>query len=136
MVVIKLLRPTFILLPLFIENLKNQMMKNFFLMCCFVIGIATVSHAQGMRMSPEARTKMMTDSLNLTQVLAVLKTSQTQMDSVRNAGGDRTAMRPIMMSSNQKILGILTADQKAKYQAMMKNMRARMQQQGGGGGGN
>jgi len=116
------------------------MMKKILLMCCLVIGIATVSHAQGMRMSPEARTKMMTDSLNLTstqqtQVLAVLKTSQTQMDSVRNAGGDRTAMRPIMMSSNQKILGILTDDQKAKYQAMMKNMRARMQQQGGGGGG-
>jgi protein CpxP len=138
MVVIKLLRPTFILLPLFIENLKNQMMKNFFLMCCFVIGIATVSHAQGMRMSPEARTKMMTDSLNLTsdqqtQVLAVLKTSQTQMDSVRNAGGDRSAMRPIMMSSNQKIMGILTDTQKAKYQAMIANMRAKMRNGGGGG---
>jgi protein CpxP len=108
------------------------------LVCCLVIGIATVSHAQGMRMSPEARTKMMTDSLNLTsdqqtQVLAVLKTSQTQMDSVRNAGGDRSAMRPIMMSSNQKIMGILTDTQKAKYQAMIANMRAKMRNGGGGG---
>ena len=111
------------------------MMKKILLMCCLVIGIATVSHAQGMRMSPEDRTKMMTDSLNLTgtqqtQVLAVLKTSQTQMDSVRNAGGDRTAMRPIMMSSNQKIMGILTDTQKAKYQAMMANMRAKMRSNG------
>jgi len=114
-------------------------MRKLFLACCLVIGIATVSHAQGMRLTPEARTKMMTDSLNLTsaqstQVLSILKTSQTQMDSVRNAGGDRTAMRPIMMSSNQKIMGVLTDDQKAKYQAMMKNMRAKMQSGGGGGG--
>ena len=114
-------------------------MRKLFLACCLVIGIATVSHAQGMRLTPEARTKMMSDSLNLTsaqstQVLSILKTSQTQMDSVRNAGGDRTAMRPIMMSSNQKIMGVLTDDQKAKYQAMMKNMRAKMQSGGGGGG--
>ncbi len=115
-------------------------MRKLFLACCLVIGMATVSHAQGMRLSPEARTKMMTDSLNLTsaqstQILAVLKTSQTQMDSIRNAGGDRSAMRPIMMSTNQKVMSILTDDQKAKYQAMMKNMRARMQSMGGGGGG-
>jgi protein CpxP len=113
-------------------------MKKILLMCCLVIGIATVSRAQGMmRMSPEDRTKMMTDSLKLTsdqssQILAVLKTSQTQMDSARNAGGDRSAMRPMMMATNQKIMAILTDDQKAKYKAMMMNMRAKMKPMGGG----
>jgi protein CpxP len=119
-------------------------MRKLLLMCCLVIGITAASHAQGMRMSPEDRTKMMTDSLKLTsdqqtKVLAILKTSQTQMDSLRSAGGDRSAMRPIMMSSNQKISAILTDDQNAKYKQMMANMRAKMQGMrgnGGGGGGN
>jgi len=116
-------------------------MKKILLMCCFVIGIATVSHAQGMRMTPEARTKVLTDSLQLTstqstQILAIYKASAAQRDSVRNAGGDMSAMRPIMTAANQKVMAILTDTQKAAYIQMMKNMRAKMQQQGGGGGGN
>jgi len=117
-------------------------MKKLLLVCCFLIGFTAISHAQGGGMrSPEARVKMLQDSLKLTpdqstQVLAIYKASAAQRDSVKNAGGDRDAMRSIMMSANDKILAILTDDQKAAYKKMQANMRAKMQQNGGGGGGN
>jgi protein CpxP len=114
-------------------------MKKFLLMCCFFIVIAAASHAQGrMRMSPEDRAKGMQTQLKLTddqttQITAILKTSAAQRDSVKNAGGDREAMRPIMMAANQKIQAILTDDQKVAYKQMMDDMRAKMQNGGGGG---
>ena len=111
-------------------------------MCCFVIGITAVSHAQqggGMRMSPEDRAKAMQTQLKLTddqtaQITTIFKTAAAQRDSVKNAGGDREAMRPIMMAANQKIQAILTPDQQAAYKQMMADMRAKMQNGGGGGG--
>lgn len=111
-------------------------------MCCFVIGITAASHAQnggGMRMSPEDRAKAMQTQLKLTddqtsQVLVILKTSAAKRDSIRNAGGDREAMRPVMMEANQKIQAILTPDQQAAYKQWMADMRAKMQQNGGSGG--
>ena len=116
-------------------------MKKFLLMCCFVVGITAASHAQqggGMRMSPEDRAKAMQTQLKLTddqttQITAILKTSAAQRDSVKNAGGDRTAMRPLMMATNQKIQAVLTDDQKVAYKKMMDDMRAKMQNGGGGG---
>jgi len=116
-------------------------MKKLLLVCCFLIGFTAISHAQGGgRMTPEARLKVMQDSLKLTpdqstQVMAIYKASAAQVDSVRNAGGDRDAMRSIMTSANDKILAILTDDQKAAYKKMQANRRAKMQQNGGGGGG-
>lgn len=120
-------------------------MKKLLLMCCFVIGISAVSRAQGgggrgMR-SPEDRVKMMQTQLKLTddqtaKILTIYKESATKRDSVRNAGGDRTAMRPIMMEANTKVQAILTDDQKAAWKKMMEDMRAQRQQNGGGGGGN
>lgn len=120
-------------------------MKKLLLMCCFVIGISAVSRAQGGggggRMTPEDRVKMMQTSLKLTddqsaQILAIYKASAAKRDSVRNAGGDREAMRPIMMEANTKVQAILTDDQKATWKKMMEDMRAKQQNGGGGGGGN
>ena len=110
-------------------------------MCCFVIGITAVSHAQqggGMRMSPEDRAKAMQTQLKLTddqtaQITTIFKTAAAQRDSVKNAGGHREAMRPIMMAANQKIQAILTDDQKVAYKKMMDDMRAKMQNGGSGG---
>jgi protein CpxP len=118
-------------------------MKKFLLMCCFVIGITAVSHAQqggGMRMSPADRAKAMQTQLKLTddqtaQVTTILTTAGAKRDSVMKAGGDRSAMRPIMMDANQKIQAILTPDQQAAYKQMQADMRAKMQQNGGGNGG-
>jgi len=110
------------------------------LMCFFLIGISAVSRAQGMRMSPEDRVAAMKTQLNLTddqsaKILAILKDGAAKRDSVRNAGGDRDAMRPIMMATNEKVKAVLTPDQQTAYQKMMDDMRAKMQQGGGGGGG-
>lgn len=116
-------------------------MKKFLLMCCFVIGITAVSRAQGGgRMTPEDRVTAMKTNLKLTddqsaKILAIYKDANVKRDSVRNAGGDRTAMRPIMEATNAKIQAILTDDQKAAYKKMMEDMRAKMQQNSGGGGG-
>src|ERR1700733_9089708 len=120
-------------------------MKKILLICCFLLGIAAVSHAQGggQRMSPADRAKQMQTQLNLNddqtaKITAILQTQATKMDSVRTAAnGDRDAMRagmtPIRTATNDKIKAILTPEQATAYQKMLDEMRARMQ---GGGGGN
>ncbi len=112
-------------------------MKKFLLMCCFLLGITAVSRAQGGgRMSPEDRVAAMKTNLKLTddqstKILAIYKESAVKRDSIRNAGGDREAMRPIMQATNEKVMGVLTDEQKVAYKKMMDEMRARMQQGGG-----
>ncbi len=115
-------------------------MKKFLLMCCFLVGVTAVSRAQGgMRMSPEDRAKQLQTQLKLsddqtTKVTAIYTAMAKSVDSLRNAGGDRTAFRPIMQSANDKVKALLTPDQATAYQKMMDERRARMQQGGGGGG--
>lgn len=117
------------------------------LMCCFLMGMAAVSHAQGggMRKSPEDRAKDLQTQLKLTddqtaKVTAVYKEQATKMDSVRTAAnGDRDAMRSAMMpmrkATNDKIKAILTPDQATTFDKIQKDMMDRMRQGGGGGGG-
>lgn len=119
-------------------------MKKILLMCCFLMGIAAVSRAQGggMRRSPEERAKELQTQLKLTddqttKVTAIYKEQATKMDSVRTAAnGDRSAMRgamrPMMEATNTKIKAILTADQAAAYDKAMKERMDRMRQGGGG----
>ena len=116
-------------------------------MCCFLMGIAAVSHAQGggMRKSPEDRAKDLQTQLKLTddqttKVTAVYKEQATKMDSVRTAAnGDRDAMRSAMMpmrkATNDKIKAILTPEQATAFEKIQKDMMDRMRQGGGGGGG-
>jgi len=112
------------------------------LVCCLFLGIAAVSRAQGggQRRTPEERAKMLQTQLKLTDdqtaKITVIYTAQTtKMDSIRTAGGDRSAMMPIMQATNDKIKALLTPDQATAYQKMLDERRARMQQGGGGGGG-
>jgi Spy/CpxP family protein refolding chaperone len=118
-------------------------MKKILLLCCLFLGIAAVSRAQGgrQRRSPEERAKMLQTQLKLTddqtaKITVIYKDQSVKADSIRNAGGDFSAMRPVMEAANVKIKAILTADQAAAFQKMMDDRRARMQQGGGGGGGN
>ncbi|WP_183572211.1 hypothetical protein HDF18_03955 [Mucilaginibacter sp. X5P1] len=116
-------------------------MKKFLLICCFLIGITAVSRAQGMRMSPEDRVAALKTKLNLTddqssKILVIYKDAAAKRDSVMKAGGDRSAMRPIMTATNDKVQAVLTPDQQVAYKKMMDDMRAKMQNGGGGGGGN
>ena len=122
-------------------------MKKFLLMCCFLMGIAAVSYAQGggMRKSPEERAKDLQTQLKLTddqtaKVTAIYKEQAVKMDSVRTAAnGDRDAMRSAMMpmrkATNDKVKAILTPDQVTAFEKMQKDMMDRMRQGGGGGGG-
>ncbi len=116
-------------------------MKKILLMCCILLGITAVSRAQGgQRRSPEERAKMLQTQLSLTddqtaKITVIYKTMAVKMDSVRNAGGDFSAMRPMMQASNDQIKAILTPDQATAYQKILDARRAQMQQGGGGGGG-
>jgi protein CpxP len=121
-------------------------MRKILLTCCLLLGLATVSFAQGPgRMSPEDRAKQMQTQLALNddqtaKITVILKVQATKMDSIRTAAnGDRDAMRagmgPIRTSTSTQIKAILTPDQATAYQKMLDDQRARMQQGGGGGGG-
>jgi protein CpxP len=112
-------------------------MKKFLLMCCFLVGITAVSRAQGgQRMSPEERAKALQTQLKLTddqttKITAIYVASAKSVDSLRTAGGDRSAFRPIMQAANDKVKALLTPEQAAAYQKMMDERRARMQQGNG-----
>ncbi len=116
-----------------------QQYQKFLLIVAILLGLCTTSSlAQGMRMSAEDRTKMLKDSLSLTAVQAdsVLKiykvADKERQEAMSTAGDDRearmTAMRKVMDKTDTKIEGLLTPEQKTKYDAMKKARAARMQQ--------
>ena len=128
---------------------KKQIMKLVIAVGILTMMIATVSNSQrmqGMRMTPEERAKVLSDSLALdstqtVQVIAMFKDQQAAMDKIREDNQeDREAMRGAMMDlrkkTDEKIMTILTDLQKTKYQDMIKNRS--MGRMGGprGGGGN
>lgn len=112
-------------------------MKKVMLICMFLVGISAVSRAQGgQRMSAADRVKQMKTDLKLTddqatKITAIYETQTKSMDSLRTAGGDRSAMRPLMQATNDKIKAVLTAEQQAAWQKQMDERRARMQNGGG-----
>lgn len=100
--------------------------------------------AQGMRMSPEERTKQLKEQLKLDdeqtkKIEEIFKSAQEKMqEAMGNAQGDRDAMRKMMMDmrakADKEIEALLTKDQKKKYDELKKErekrMRERMQGQG------
>lgn len=88
-------------------------------------------------MSPADRAKQLQTQLSLNddqtaKITAIYQSMATKMDSVRNAGGDFSAMRPMMQASNDKIKALLTPEQATAYQKILDERRARMQNGGGG----
>jgi len=117
-------------------------MKKLLLICLFLVGISAVSRAQGggMRMNPADRAKQLQTQLKLTddqtaKVTAIYQAQSSKMDSLRTAGADRSAMRPLMQAANDQVKAILTPDQATAFQKIQDERRARMQNGGGGGGG-
>jgi protein CpxP len=113
-------------------------MKKIMMICLFLLGVSAVSFAQGrQRMSTADRVKAMKENLKLsddqvTKITAIYDAQTKSMDSLRTAGGDRAAMRPMMQAANDKVKAILTPEQAAAWQKQMDEARA--QRQNGGGG--
>jgi len=119
------------------------------LVCCIVLGVSTLSRAQGgggggfQQKSPEETLAAwkaplaLTDaqSAKLMPILVAQKKSNDSMMTAMQAGGDMQAMRPVMMANRTKytaqIKAVLTADQATKYDALNPPRGNR----GGGGGG-
>jgi len=109
------------------------------LLAVFLGGLlASQAMGQGMRLSPEERTKALKDSLSLNavqadSVLKIYKETDKQRQELFSSGqGDRQArmdaMRSLGEKTDAKIEAILTAAQKEKYEVMKKQRQARMQQ--------
>jgi hypothetical protein len=94
-------------------------------------------------MDPDRRSSMLKDRLGLSdsqtaQVKTILEDSRTKMEALRsNSSLSREDRRSQMMSirktQDDKIEGLLTADQKTKYESMQQEMRGR--NRGGAQGG-
>ncbi len=122
-------------------------MRKILLTCCLLLGIATMSRAQGgmQRMAPEDRAKALQTQLKLNddqtaKITAIFKAQMVKMDSIRTAAnGDRDAMRsamgPLRTATTAQVKAVLTPDQATAYDKYLADQRARMQQGGGGGGG-
>ncbi|HEY0244270.1 MAG TPA: hypothetical protein VGC01_01795, partial [Mucilaginibacter sp.] len=117
-------------------------MKKLLLMCCVMMGISAVSHAQGRgRQTPEQQTAALKTSLSLTddqaaKVMAIYTAQSKSMDSLRTASngdmqGMMQKMMPMRTATNAKIKAVLTPDQAATFQkqqdAQAEMMRQRMQ---------
>jgi protein CpxP len=97
---------------------------------------------RGGRGGGEHQLEMLTKRLNLTpdqvtQVKAIEDDSRTQSMAVRNdstiAQPDKRAkMMDIRKASQDKIRGVLTDEQKPKYDALLAEQQQRMQNRGGG----
>ena len=119
-------------------------MKKVFLVCGLLIGISAASFAQGGGgMKPPAeQAKSMQTALKLTddqtsKITTILTTQAASRDSaVKANNGDRKeamkAFRPMMKANNERIMAILTPEQKTAWEKIMADRRA---QQGGQGGG-
>ena len=105
-------------------------MKKLFLVCCFLIGISTISLAQRRgRLTPAETVAAMKTSLSLndeqvTGITAILtKQSKTRDSLVTALNGDfgtvRQTMMPIMQADVVKIKALLTPDQAKAYQKQL-----------------
>ena len=133
-------------------------MKKVLLVCAFLVGLSTLSFAQGggPQGTPEERAKMTVDGQRMTafnftadqkaKVVAILTKQNKSSDSLRaaNAGGDRAAMAPklapISAVNEAAIVALLTADQKKAYDTALaaakeRNPNATAVFTGGGGRG-
>ena len=128
-------------------------MKKLMLVCCFVIGAASMSFAQGgqggqgagrMRPDPAAQAARLKDALKLsddqtTKITAIYAAQAAKQDSlVKAANGDfstlRTAFAPMREATNAKIKAVLTPEQAAAYDKMPPQFGRRGGQGGQGGG--
>ena len=106
-------------------------MKKALLVCCFLVGITKMSHAQTQIFSPEGkfvpegRAKHLQTLLKLSdaqtgKITGYYKVLLTQMDSVVHAGGGEEDFQPLMAATKVKIKSVLTPEQNVGYEKMLR----------------
>lgn len=101
-------------------------MKKLLLVFAIVLSVSVMARAQGrggMNAKPEERAAQLKTALNLTdeqtqKITAIYATQSRSTDSLRNAGGGFSAMRPFMAAANSKVRAVLTPEQAVKFDAM------------------
>jgi len=106
-------------------------MKKVLLVCCFLVGITMMGHAQTQiftpdgKFVPEARAKHLQTLLKLSDVqtgkiTGYYKVLLTQMDSVLKADGSVDDFGPLMAATKVKIKTVLTPEQNVGYEKMLR----------------
>jgi periplasmic protein CpxP/Spy len=106
------------------------------ILAVLIMVVFVSSLSVGQRMSVEDRVKMLKDSLKLsddqaTKITKILEDQREEMTIAREKSqGDmdamRSSMQELMKKSDDKIKGVLKANQASKYEEMMKRRRANM----------
>jgi len=114
--------------------------KTLLLAVILIFGFSTLYFAQGQgRMSPEDRTKQLTEQLKLKKDQAkkvedFYKKQQDEMSKIFESGqgfGDpatRDKMTALRDSTNNKIMKILTTGQKTEFKKVLEEQRKRMEE--------
>jgi protein CpxP len=110
-------------------------MRNFFLICCLSIGIASAAFAQTNHTpsDPEEKAKGLQKELKLsdnqtTKVAAIYKESEEQFDKIKakehgNTNKMLKDVGPLRTATIKKIKAILTPGQSIKYDKLLKESK-------------
>ena len=117
------------------------MLKKIFLLAVVILfGFSTMYFAQGMgRMTPEERTKQLTEQLKLDKdqakkVQEIYEKSQQEMSKIfQNGGGfgdpaTREKMMKLRQESNDEIMKLLNDKQKTEFKKIIEEQRKRMEE--------
>ena len=110
-------------------------MRKIILMCLFLVGLTTLTFAQGTN-DPAAQAGRLKTSLALNdaqtaKVTDIYTTHNKSMDSLRkqdngDVGAMMKKMMPIIISTNDKIKAVLTPEQAATFQIKVDAQNAAM----------
>ena len=105
-------------------------MKKLLVVCCLAFGIVTVNFAQTKVSEPEQKAKGLQKELKLTddqtsKIVAIYKESAKKFDDIKKKDNGETNemlidVKPLRAATVKKIKEVLTAQQSAKYDELLK----------------
>lgn len=110
-------------------------MKKIVLLSSLILFVLSISAFAQQRFTPQDRLKFYKEKLNLTEdqskkVEQILIKSDDQMKKLReDKSADRSEFRKMMDQTNQEISKVLNEKQKADFQKMLDEMKARRNRQ-------
>jgi protein CpxP len=111
-------------------------MRKFLLICCLLVGIASVSHAQsGQKLSADDRIIQLQKQLALNktqtaQISAIYKAARIKLDAIiaashGNKEATMNATRPLGEATDEKIKAVLTTKQATEFETLRKESTAK-----------